>query len=74
MLQYLKQLYKPVSIRRSDLKLCIITFTKDAHEVPKNQIPVPESLKRRVHPYKLGWITYFSFKTLKYSTTLGDDA
>ena len=74
MLQYLKQLCKSVSIRKSDLKLCIITFTKDAHEVPKNQIPVPESLKQKGHPYKLGWITYFSFKTPKYFTTLGDDA
>ena len=74
MLQYLQQLYKLVSIKKSDLKLCIITFTKDTHEVPKNQIPVPESLKRKVHPYKLGWITYFSFKTPKYFTSLGDDA
>ena len=74
MLQYLQQLYKSVSIKKSDLKLCIITFTKDTHEVPKNQIPVPESLKRKVHPYKLGWITYFSFKTPKYFTSLGDDA
>ena len=74
MLQYLKQLYKSVSIKKSDLKLCIVTFTKDIHEVPKNQIPFPESLKRKVHPYKLGWITYFSFKTPKYFTSLGDDA
>ena len=33
-----------VSIRKSNLKFCTITSTKDSHQIPKNQISVVESL------------------------------
>ena len=33
-----------VSIRKSNLKFCTITSTKDSHQIPKNQIFVVESL------------------------------
>ena len=39
----LKKLFKSGSIRRSNLKFSTVTFSKDTHQIPKNQISVTES-------------------------------
>ena len=44
--QYFKKFYKSVSIRKSNLKFCTVTSTKDLHQIPKNQISVAEPLMK----------------------------
>ena len=41
----MKKLFKSVSVRKSNLKFCTVTFTKDSHQMTKNQISVAETLK-----------------------------
>ena len=38
-------LYKLVPIKKSNAKVGTVTSTKNTHQIPKNQISVPESLK-----------------------------
>ena len=38
--QYLRKLFKSVSVRKSNLKFCTVTSTKNLHYIPKNQISV----------------------------------
>ena len=38
--QYLRKLFKSVSVRKSNLKFCTVTSTKNSHYIPKNQISV----------------------------------
>ena len=44
LVQFLKKLFKSVSLRRSNLKFCAVTSTKDTQQIPKSQISVTESL------------------------------
>ena len=40
---YLKKLFKSVSVRKSNLKLCAVTSKKDSYQTQKIQISVTES-------------------------------
>ena len=38
-----KTFKKSVSLRNSNLKFCVVIYTKDTHQIPKNRISVAES-------------------------------
>ena len=42
--QFVAILYKSVSIRENNLRSCIVTSTKDTHQIAKCQMYVAESL------------------------------
>ena len=57
--QYLKNLHKSVSIRKSNLKCCTVTFIWNTHQKPKYQIFVAESLMISKIWFRSFWITFF---------------
>ena len=69
LLQYLKKLYEPVSVRKSNLKFCTVTSTKDSQQIPKNKISVLELLREKSSGNYLRQDYLFSieaFKTFKH--------
>ena len=48
-----KKFYKPVSIRKSNLKFCRDTSIKDTYKTPKKQISVAVSSRNRSSPSEL---------------------
>ena len=43
----LKKIFKLVSMKNSNLKLCAVRFTKDTHQIPKYQISAVEFLRKK---------------------------
>ena len=48
----LKMFYKSVSIRKSNVKVGTVTFTKNTHQRPKEKKSVTESLKTAFSNYE----------------------
>ena len=51
--QYLKKLFKSVSLRKSTITFCTVTSTKDTNQTTKNQISLAESLMLLLRMKKL---------------------
>ena len=52
----LKIFYKSVSIRKSNVKVGTVTFTKNTHQIPKKKKSVTESLKNSFLKLRVSYI------------------
>ena len=52
----LKIFYKSVSIRKSNVKVGTVTFTKNTHQIPKEKKSVTESLKNSFLKLRVSYI------------------